>query len=214
VIESGLEEFLAEARRWLDVQLPLRKDSGGQIEPGDPFSTAVFHSLTFAEEETLLGRLRAWNQQRAERGYHAIAWPVEDGGLGLSREFSRAFARLESDYETPGRHELFNVTTQLIAPTVRQFGDAQQREQLVGPLLRTEVYCCQLFSEPSAGSDLAGLGCRAVRDGDEWIVNGQKVWSSGAQCRAPARWDHPSASGMGPLRRDVNVGGGMIAGRG
>ena len=177
----NLETFLADARRWLDLRLPLRKESAGHIEVGDPFSTAVFHSLTFAEEAALLGELRAWNQQRATCGYHAVTWPVEDGGLGLDREHGRAFARLEAEYETPRRHELFNVTTQLIAPTVHELGDSRQRERFVGPLLRTEIYCCQLFSEPSAGSDLAALGCRARRDGDDWIINGQKVWSSGAQ---------------------------------
>ena len=177
----NLETFLADARRWLDLRLPLRKESAGHIEVGDPFNTAVFHSLTFAEETALLGELRAWNQQRATRGYHAVTWPVEDGGLGLDREHGRAFARLEAEYDTPRRHELFNVTTQLIAPTVRELGDSQLRERFVGPLLRTEIYCCQLFSEPSAGSDLAALGCRARRDGDDWIVTGQKVWSSGAQ---------------------------------
>ena len=66
------------------------------IEPGDAFSTAVFHALTFAEEESLLSELRVWNRLRAERGYHAIAAPVEDGGLGLSREHDRAYARLET----------------------------------------------------------------------------------------------------------------------
>ena len=181
VTGPNLETFLADARRWLDLRLPLRKESAGHIEVGDPFSTAVFHSLTFAEEAALLGELRAWNQQRATRGYHAVSWPVEDGGLGLDREYGRAFARLEAEYETPRRHELFNVTTQLIAPTVRELGDSRQRERFVGPLLRTEIYCCQLFSEPSAGSDLAALGCRARRDGDDWIITGQKVWSSGAQ---------------------------------
>lgn len=155
VTGPNLETFLADARRWLDLRLPLRKESAGQIEAGDPFSTAVFHSLSFAEEAALLGELRAWNEQRATRGYHAVSWPVEDGGLGLDREYGRAFARLEAEYETPRRHELFNVTTQLIAPTVRELGDSRQRDRFVGPLLRTEIYCCQLFSEPSAGSDLA-----------------------------------------------------------
>jgi alkylation response protein AidB-like acyl-CoA dehydrogenase len=179
--EPDLEAFLADARRWLDLRLPLRKDGGGGIERGDPFGTAVFHALSFAEEEAVLQALRRWNQQRAERGYHAITSPVEHGGLGLGREYGRAFARIESDYETPPLHELFSVTTRLIAPTVLQFGDSRQRRRFVGPFLRTDRYCCQLFSEPSAGSDLAALGCRAERDGRDWIVNGQKVWSSGAQ---------------------------------
>ena len=179
--DQSVTQFLADARSWLDLHMPLRKDPDRSIEPGDPFGTAVFHALTFAEEESLLSELRVWNRLRAERGYHAIAAPVEDGGLGLSREHDRAYARLESEYATPARHELFSVTRQLIAPTVRAFGTSDQRRTFISALLRTDIYCCQLFSEPAAGSDLASLGCRAVRDGDDWVVNGQKVWSSGAQ---------------------------------
>ena len=119
---------------------------GETITPGDPFNVAVFHALTFGEEQALLAELRAWNQRKAERGYHAITWPVEDGGLGLTREHARLFGRLEAEYVTPTRHELFSVTTGLIAPTVRQFGDELQQRRFVAPLLRTDVFCCQLFS--------------------------------------------------------------------
>ena len=69
----------------------------------------------------------------------------------------------------------------LIAPTVRLFGTTEQRARFVRRFRRAEGLCCQLFSEPRAGSDLAGLATRAVRDGDEWVVNGQKVWCSGAR---------------------------------
>ena len=177
-----MPEFLADARSWLDVHLLLRKDAGGSIEPGDPFSTAVFHALTFAEEESLLSELRTWNRMRAERGYHAIAGT---NGRRRARAQPRVRPRLcrvsRASTRRRARHELFSVTRQLIAPTVREFGDADQRREFVGSLLRADVYCCQLFSEPSAGSDLASVACRAVRDGDAWVVNGQKVWSSGAQ---------------------------------
>ena len=73
------------------------------------------------------------------------------------------------------------MTTRLIAPIVRDFGTRHQRDLLLARLLSAESFCCQLFSEPGAGSDLAALGCRAVADGESWVVNGQKVWSSGAQ---------------------------------
>ena len=84
-------------------------------------------------------------------------------------------------YEQPGGHEIMGVTTGLIAPTINLFGTAEQKDRYVASFLRTDELCCQLFSEPGAGSDLAVLGCRAVRDGDTWIVNGSKVWSSAAQ---------------------------------
>ena len=172
--------FISEARHWLDCHR-TRRDPNTALQPGAPFSTAVFHALTSDQEAEVLAQLQKWNQERAERGYHAIAWPTEYGGLGRSSDDARAYAALEAKYVAPPPHELFSVTTRLIAPTVLHFGTDKQRHELVGPLLRSEVLCCQLFSEPTAGSDLAALATRAERDGDEWVVNGQKVWSSGAR---------------------------------
>ena len=86
-----------------------------------------------------------------------------------------------ASYARPASHETHSVTTRLIAPTVMTFGDDGQRAAVRRALPQRRELCCQLFSEPGAGSDLGGLACRAVRDGDEWVVNGQKVWSSGAR---------------------------------
>ena len=177
-----VDDFAAEALAWLEANASRKvatKES--ELEPGDPFNVAVFHDLSHAEEQALLAGLRAWQLRKAERGYHAITSPTKYGGLGLSKDHARAFGRLQAEFEVPGRHELFSVTTGLIAPTVRQYGTDEQKERFVARFLATEDYCCQLFSEPGAGSDLASLACRAERDGDEWVVNGQKVWSSGAQ---------------------------------
>ena len=184
LIETDLDAFVEQASVWLHHNAPPRHRLEGQ-QPrvwgeGD-FSVAVFHNLGFDEEKQVLDDLLAWNARKRQLGYQAVDWPVEFGGLGLSKAHALAFGRLERDYETPASHELFAVTKRLIAPTIAHFGTAQQKARFIGPLLATEILCCQLFSEPGAGSDLAGLGCRAVRDGAEWIVNGQKVWSSGAQ---------------------------------
>jgi alkylation response protein AidB-like acyl-CoA dehydrogenase len=186
---DDLEHFTSEARVWLDEHATRRQARPGDAGGGDgdlvwgegEFSVSVFHALAHDDERRLLERLKAWTQLKATRGYHAINAPVEFGGLGLPNAFARAFARLEQDYETPAGHESHSVTTRLIAPTVRLFGTDEQRAMLVGRFLAAQELCCQLFSEPGAGSDLATLACRAERDGDEWIVNGQKVWSSGAQ---------------------------------
>ena len=78
-----IEELVEDARHWLDRHRPLRKQTGRDLEPGDPFSTAVFHALGFDEEKALLAEVRSWQQLKAERGYHAIGWPTEVGGLGL-----------------------------------------------------------------------------------------------------------------------------------
>ena len=179
-----MDAFVEQASAWLAQNAtPRRLHEGAQPQAwgeGD-FSVAVFHNLGFDEEKRVLDDLVVWNARKQQHGYHAVDWPVEFGGLGLTKAHAVAFNRLERDYETPSSHELFAVTKRLIAPTLAHFGTSEQKARFVGPLLATEILCCQLFSEPGAGSDLAGLACRAERDGAEWIVNGQKVWSSGAQ---------------------------------
>ncbi len=177
-----VDDFVAEAEAWLDANSTRRTDRMVEQQWGEgDFDVAVFHDVSFDEERELLAGIVGWLQAKAERGYHAVSWPVEHGGLGLSRRHARAYRRLERQYESHGRHELIGVTTNLISNTVRVFGTDEQQARFIGPLLRGDMLACQLFSEPGAGSDLAGLACRAVRDGDEWVINGQKVWSSGAQ---------------------------------
>jgi alkylation response protein AidB-like acyl-CoA dehydrogenase len=178
----SVDDFVAEAKAWLDENATPRRVVSGPVEWGEgDFSVAVFHAMDRDVEEAYIGRMVDWIQKKAERGYHAVSWPVEYGGLGLSRKHARAFARLERQYESHGRHELLGVTTNLIAQTVNVFGTDEQKRRFVGPLVSASTLACQLFSEPGAGSDLAGLGTKAERDGDEWVINGQKVWSSGAQ---------------------------------
>jgi alkylation response protein AidB-like acyl-CoA dehydrogenase len=189
-----IEEFTKRAAEWLAAHAEVAhrqiEASRRQTEEGDDawgdgeFSVAVFHSMTFEVEQALLARAQEWTMLKATQGYHAITSPTEYGGLGLTREHARAFARLEAQYRTPAGHETHSVTTRLIAPTVAMYGSPEQKARLVGTFLAARELCCQLFSEPNAGSDLASLGCRAVRDGDEWVINGQKVWSSGAQFSA------------------------------
>jgi alkylation response protein AidB-like acyl-CoA dehydrogenase len=123
----------------------------------------------------------AWQRAKYDAGYGAITWPLELGGAGLSDAHAVAFDELEAGYIHPRQHETFTVTLELVAPTLAQFGQSELRARLLPRLLRTEVLSCQLFSEPGAGSDLGALTTRAERDGDTWVVNGQKIWSSGAR---------------------------------
>ncbi|NKQ54706.1 acyl-CoA dehydrogenase [Amycolatopsis sp. K13G38] len=174
IAQAELDEFADTARTWLVGHLPPRGPEAHR-------SVAVFHDLPFAEERALIGRIQEWLRVKFDAGYGALSWPVEHGGAGLSTLHEEAFAEAEREFETPGQHELTSVSTALIAPTVQMFGTDEQKELLVKPLLRGDTLACQLFSEPSAGSDLAGLATRARREGDEWVVTGQKVWSSGAQ---------------------------------
>jgi alkylation response protein AidB-like acyl-CoA dehydrogenase len=173
-----VEVFGEQAAKWLVGHATRRTTV---TDGAKPFSVAVFHSLAHADEADLLATLQAWHQLKATAGYHAITWPTQFGGLGLSKEHAKVFARLERDYNQPEMHETFSVTTGLIAPTVAQYGTPKQQQRHVASFLSAAELCCQLFSEPGAGSDLASLSCRAEPDGDQWVINGQKVWSSGAQ---------------------------------
>jgi alkylation response protein AidB-like acyl-CoA dehydrogenase len=145
---------------------------------------SVFHDLTYEEEARLLHDAMRWQQTKFDAGYGAITWPAEFGGSGLPAEFEQGFHDEERAFKVPQTHETFSVTVRLIAPTVRIYGTDEQRQHFVRRFLRADELCCQLFSEPTAGSDLAGLATRAERDGDEWVINGQKVWSSGARFSA------------------------------
>jgi alkylation response protein AidB-like acyl-CoA dehydrogenase len=182
-----LDEYRATSRQWLADHLQPRPDGGAEPSNGDDawgvgdHNVAVFHDLSFEAEAALLQRAMHWQQLKFDAGYGAITWPPEYGGAGLPIAYQRAFNDEERRFCTPPRHETFSVTVRLIAPTVRMFGTEEQRHRFVRRFLRADELCCQLFSEPTAGSDLAGLATSAVRDGDEWVINGQKVWSSGAR---------------------------------
>ncbi|TDC55505.1 acyl-CoA dehydrogenase [Actinomadura sp. KC345] len=160
--------------------LPARSDEGFEWGIGDD-GTPVFHNLPHADEAKLIERSAAWQRQKYDAGYGALSLPEEHGGAGLPGEYERTFAMLESRYQAPPTPELVGVTVGLIAPTIARFGADEQRSRWLAPMLRADLLACQLFSEPEAGSDLANVRLRAVREGDAWILTGQKVWTSGAQ---------------------------------
>ncbi|GAA3467718.1 acyl-CoA dehydrogenase family protein [Nonomuraea roseola] len=129
-----------------------------------------------------------------DAGYSGITWPKRWGGQGLTQAEERAFAAEARDHALPTY--IFSIGLGMCGPTLLDRGTDAQRERFVRPLLRGEEVWCQLFSEPGAGSDVASLQTRAVRDGDGWVVNGQKVWTSVAQ---HADW------GLLLTRTDVDV---------
>jgi alkylation response protein AidB-like acyl-CoA dehydrogenase len=175
-----LNQWRAEVRDWLAHTLPRR--SGGERPWGEGEADfAVFRNLSDDAERELLDRVSAYRRARYDAGYGALTLPVENGGQGLPAIFSIAFSQEEAAFETPPSTELISVTTGLVGPAIGLFGSDEQRAAYSAPMLRTDLLACQLFSEPAAGSDLAALACRAVRDGDGWVVDGQKVWTSGAR---------------------------------
>jgi alkylation response protein AidB-like acyl-CoA dehydrogenase len=123
--------------------------------------------------------LRTWWARLAASGWAAADWPEDRGGRGLSRTDASTVNLLIREHGAVPAPGGFSVG--MAGPTILAHGDEEQQVRLLPEMLDGSVAYCQLFSEPSAGSDLAGLSTRAERDGDEWVVTGQKVWTSGGQ---------------------------------
>jgi len=157
------EAFRSEFRTWLDEHVTddVRSIGGGGLgydEPGQ------------------LERSQAWNRSLADAGYAAIAWPAEYGGRGAGVMEQVVWAEELHRAGAPGPVNVLGIPN--VAPAIMTYGTEDQKTRLLPPMLRGDEVWCQGFSEPNAGSDLAGLATTAVRDGDDWVVNGQKVWTS------------------------------------
>jgi alkylation response protein AidB-like acyl-CoA dehydrogenase len=171
-----MDQWRAEVRDWLASLFPKRSESADA-----EIDYSVFPSISEEEEHALLERVREYRRHRFDAGYGAIALPKELGGAGLSPQYVVAFTAEEQAFQTPQSTELISVTTGLVGPTIATFGTDEQRAKYARPFLRSDLLCCQLFSEPGAGSDLAAVATTAARDDTGWELSGQKVWSSGAR---------------------------------
>jgi alkylation response protein AidB-like acyl-CoA dehydrogenase len=142
---------------------------------------------------------RDFQRRLADDGWAAVHWPVEYGGRGATLTQSAIFFE---ELGRSGAPMMANVLGLLLAgPTIMTYGTPEQKDRYLNPILTAEEIWCQGFSEPDAGSDLASLKTRAVKDGDEWVITGQKVWTSGAQyskwCMLVARTDSEVAKHKG-----------------
>jgi acyl-CoA dehydrogenase len=158
--------FRAEVRAFLDQHAKLRTSSTESAYEG---------ARTDAERVAIAKR---WQATLAEHGWACIAWPQEYGGRGATPIQSVIWNQEVSRYVTPDG--LFIIGQGMCAPTLMAYGTEAQKQHHLPRIASGEEVWCQLFSEPVAGSDLAGIKTRAVQDGDDWVVNGQKVWTSGA----------------------------------
>ena len=146
-------------------------------------------------------RGKAYRRALCDAGLAGISYPTHLGGSGLSAEYESAF-REESLELLPGEDALFGLGLGMVVPTLRDHASDALQQRFIPPALRGDEIWCQLYSEPGAGSDLAGLTTRAVRDGDEWIITGQKVWTSQAHIAdlgillARTDFDVPKHSGI------------------
>jgi alkylation response protein AidB-like acyl-CoA dehydrogenase len=175
--EPEMAAWRSGVRDWLHSMLPQRRE-----RPEGPADYAVFQNITEEAERSLLARVRAYRRKRYDAGYGAIALASELGGAGLSMRHVVAFTEEEQAFDPPQSTELISVTCGLVGPTIATFGTAEQRAKYARAFLRSDLLCCQLFSEPGAGSDLAAVATSAVfTEGEGWLLEGQKVWSSGAR---------------------------------
>jgi len=172
--------YRATAREWLDKNA-TRKESRKDTLPG-------------MSEKEALQRAKDWQKRKAEGGFACITWPKEFGGQGGTSIQSVIYSQEEANYLVPTG--FFDIGLGMCIPTVLAWGSEEHKSRYVGPAVKGEEIWCQLFSEPAAGSDVAGLRTRAEKDGDEWVINGQKVWTSGA---------HYCDFGIVVVRTDPNV---------
>ena len=158
------EEFRRELRSYLQANIPQE-----WTRPG------FWASLD--DEENFRIR-RDWERDKALAGFAGIEWPTEYGGRGGTPGMKAIYDQEMVLAQAPATVNPLGLT--FLAPTVMAIGTDTQKKEIIGPLLRNEVIWCQGFSEPGAGSDLAALSTRGVRDGDDFVVNGQKVWTTNA----------------------------------
>jgi alkylation response protein AidB-like acyl-CoA dehydrogenase len=174
----SLEQFEGEARSFMDAHAPKRPQETFVWGQGSD-AVGLFPERTPEQEAADVDAARTWARTVFDAGFGWITGPPVYGGRGLPREYQRLFATVAADYRTPSM-AVYGIGLGMVAPTILAHATDQVKEAYLRAMYRGDLVGCQLFSEPSSGSDLASLQTRAVRDGDEWIINGQKVWTSGA----------------------------------
>jgi len=184
-----LERYRERVRAWL----------GGNLERRDPNAPEL--PVMHEDGERVAGA-RALQRVLFEGGFAGITWPTEYGGQGLSPMHQEIFDQESRDFVLP-QFGALDVTTYLVCgPAIVQFGSETFKREHVPAILRGDELWCQFFSEPAAGSDLAGVQSRATRDGDGWRISGAKVWSTMAahaeygMCLARTSWDVPKHQGL------------------
>lgn len=173
-------EYRAHVRDWLDRNAKRK----GDVAAGAP---------KYGHDD-LVPLAREWQARKYEAGFAGITMPVEYGGQGGTQMQQVIYNQEEARYVAP--RGVYEIGLGMCIPTMLAYATEEQKQRYVRPALRGEEIWCQLFSEPAAGSDVAAVRTRAVRDGDDWIINGQKIWTSGA---------HFSDFGVIVLRTDPSV---------
>ena len=164
---SALEEFRSEARAWLEKNCPAGARGPGQVPNGSS-------QIEIEDADT-----RLWLERMAEQGWTVPTWPAAYGGADLTTQ--ELVVLINEMRQIQARSPLMGMGTSLIGPTLLEYGTDDQKERHLPKIARGELSWCQGYSEPGAGSDLASLRTRAEDNGDHFVINGQKIWTSGAQ---------------------------------
>ena len=165
--EAAQDDFRLETRAWLEENCPPGAKGEGQTPTGSS-------KISITDPDVTL-----WLERAAEKGFTVPTWPVEYGGAGLTTQ--QFVVLVEELRRIDARAPLMGMGTSLIGPTLLEYGTDAQKAEHLPKIARGEVGWCQGYSEPAAGSDLASLSTRAVDNGDHFVINGQKIWTSGAQ---------------------------------
>jgi alkylation response protein AidB-like acyl-CoA dehydrogenase len=172
--------LLAEGRAFLDATVPRRvADDEAFVWGAGSDRVNVLEEIERDRLDEVVAAARAYAAARFDAGLGWIDGPVAYGGRGLSTAHAIAFGDLEAGYEVPNLAPL-TIALGFVGPALLATASDELKRRYLPALYRGDVIMCQLFSEPNAGSDLAAASTRAVRDGDEWVVTGQKVWTSSA----------------------------------
>jgi len=166
---SNLQTFRQEVRSWLEANCPQSMRT--RMQPGEAINGGYKRRSTNPDSET-------WLAHMVERGWTVPTWPVEYGGAGLGKE--EFVILLEEMQRISARPPLVGMGVSMIGPTLLEYGSDEQKARFLPDIAKGEVAWCQGYSEPGAGSDLASLQTRAVPDGDEFVINGSKIWTSSA----------------------------------
>ena len=177
--ELSLEEFTSTATAFLDANAKKRSEAKFVWGEGSD-RVGMLDEKSPEQERSEVAAAKVWKAKEFDAGFGWITGPAEYGGRELPAAYDRAYRELAGRYSIPSQSP-FGIGLGMVAPTILAHGIPEVRDRYLRDLWRGEIIGCQLFSEPVAGSDLAGIQTKSERDGDEWILTGQKVWTSGAQ---------------------------------
>jgi len=176
----SVEAFTQQAREFLERNAERKEAAKAFVWGEGSDNVAMFEERSREAEMEVLRKAKEWQATRFDNGFGWITGPTQYGGAGLTPAHERAYNGVERDYRTPSLG-VFQIGLGMVAPTILAHATERAKDLYLRGMWRSDIVGCQLFSEPGAGSDLASLQTKAERDGDEWVITGQKVWTSGAQ---------------------------------